>query len=69
MNRKTILILVMILGLFISSFAIGRALASPDAPLAAPGLMSYQGYLTATGGLPFNGTANFVFSIYNVPTA
>lgn len=66
MNRKTILIAVLILALFASSFAIGRALASPDAPLVAPGWMNYQGYLTTAGGLPFNGTANFVFGIYSV---
>ncbi len=35
---------------------------------ATPGLMSYQGRLTNSGGTPLNGFYNMTFSIYNAPT-
>lgn len=47
---------------------LGGALAKGNVVGAVPSVVSYQGYLTGVGGLPYNGSADFIFSIYDTGT-
>ena len=42
--------------------------ASPAAPNATPGVISYQGNLVGSSGQPVNGDVAMTFRLYNVPT-